>query len=123
MRKNLKIFIGLFCLLFITINHCFAETDLEKYQKACDLNISSGCYNLGVLYANGQGVRQDYTQANTLYKKSCDMGYAGGCLNLGFLYVKGLSVTQNMQTAKELFGKACDLGEQKGCDAYKSLNQ
>lgn len=40
-----------------------------------------GCYNLGVLYENGQGVRQSHAKAAKLYKKSCDMRLELGCKN------------------------------------------
>jgi len=31
----------------------------ELYQKACDGKVAFGCSDLGVLYADGQGVKQD----------------------------------------------------------------
>ena len=33
------------------------------FEKACSLGDSGGCHNLGVLYDEGQGVRQDSRQA------------------------------------------------------------
>ncbi|GAA7939984.1 hypothetical protein HpMS265_04700 [Helicobacter pylori] len=40
----------------------YKEQDFSKarkyFEKACDLNISGGCSNLGVLYQNGQGVKR-----------------------------------------------------------------
>jgi len=40
---------------------------------------ANGCYSLGLLYDNGQGVNQDYTKAAELFKKTCGMGIAQGC--------------------------------------------
>lgn len=80
------------------------------------------CYNLGVSYTKGQGVRQDYHKAHELYKKACDMKVGEACINLGVLYYKGQGVRQNSSTAKQYFGKACDLGNQMGCDNYRELN-
>ena len=99
------------------------KKDIELYTKACDGGHMSGCYNLALLYKNGQGVRQDYKKANELWSKACDGGDMGGCYNLGFLYNYGQGVRQNKSKAKELFGKACDGGNQKGCDNYKILNE
>lgn len=83
---------------------------------------AQSCFNLGVAYNQGKGVRQDYHKAAELYKKSCDMKFAQACHNLSILYFNGQGVRQNNSTAKEYFGKACDLGIQDSCDNYKLLN-
>ena len=100
-----------------------AGEDIGALQKACDDGNAISCSNLGFLYANGRGVRQDYKKASELYFKACDMGYADGCYNLGVSYDNGQGVRQDKRTAKEYFGKACDLGDQGGCDKYKILNE
>ena len=98
----------------------------KYYEIACNKgngeNQSGPCYNLGIMYRNGKGVRQDYAKAHELYKKACDMKYGDACNNLGVLYSKGEGVRQNHSTAKQYYGKACDLGSQPGCNNYKILN-
>ena len=68
-------------------DEAYEKGDYQKaaqlYQKACDGGDAGGCYNLGVLYADGQGVNQDYQKAAQLYQKTCDSGNAEGCYNLG----------------------------------------
>ena len=110
-------------LTYIALNDYF---NTKKYfeigcNKVSYLQ-SRFCYNLGVMYVEGQGVRQDYHKARELYKKACDMKYASACNNLGFLYDNGQGVRQNRSIAKQYYGKACDLGQQVGCDNYKLLN-
>ena len=39
----------------------------------------NGCYNLGLLYHQGLGGRQDYKKAKELYAKVCDEGDQDGC--------------------------------------------
>ena len=95
----------------------------ELYQKACDSGEARGCFTLGFLYTEGQGVNQDYQKAAQLYQKACDSGNAGGCFKLGYLYKNGQGVRQNFSTAKQYYGKACDLGLQVGCDNYRKLNE
>ena len=95
----------------------------ELWQKACDSGEAWGCAILGVLYQNGQGVKQNYQKAAQLYQKACDGGSAVGYFNLGVLYGNGQGIRQNFSTAKQYFGKACDLGLQPGCDNYKKLNE
>ena len=92
------------------------------FEQACNSGKAESCYNLGLLYANGQGVRQNYTQAAKLWEQACNGGDAQGCYNLGVLYGNGEGKQQNFSTAKEYYGKACDLGLQGGCDWYKKLN-
>ena len=74
------------------------------------------------MYADGQGVRQDYGQAIAWYKKAYAQGEAKAAYNIGVRYHNGEGVRQNKSTAKEWYGKACDLGHQKGCDEYRRLN-
>ena len=49
-----------------------------------------GCNNLGVIYAQGQGVKEDYAQAKIYYEKACNLNNELGCNNLGNLYAQGL---------------------------------
>jgi beta-lactamase hcpA (cysteine-rich 28 kDaprotein) len=95
----------------------------QLYQKACDGGNADGCYNLGLLYVSGRGVKQDYQKAVKLFKKDCDSGNAEGCYNLGVSYNNGKGVKQDFYTAKQYYGKACDLGLQLGCDNYRRLNE
>jgi len=39
--------------------------------------------NLGLRYDNGQGVKQDYTEAARWYRKAAEQGYALAQFNLG----------------------------------------
>lgn len=99
----------------------------KYYEIACnkgngDAAQAESCFRLGIMYDNGQGVRQDYHRAYEPYKKACDMKNAPACNNLGVLYDRGQGVRQNLSTAKQYYGKACDLGGQVGCDNYKLLN-
>lgn len=55
------------------------KTALKLFQKACDSGDTSGCANLGFMYNNGTGVKQDSFKAVELYIKACDGGNAGGC--------------------------------------------
>ena len=60
-------------------------------------------YNLGVMYASGRGVAQDYNQAVSWYRKTADQGLAPAQYNLGVMYTKGQGVTQDYVEAHKLF--------------------
>ncbi len=136
MKKLLLCLTAVICFSLLNVatanpmNDCVTRMDGEQYrealpfcQKACNLNYALGCFAIGLLYNNGQGVRQDYQQAKTYYEKACNLNDGAGCSNLGVLYIKGQGVRQNFQTAKEYSGRGCDLGFQTGCDNYRKLNE
>ena len=75
------------------------------------------------MYAEGQGVKQDYAKAVEWYQKAADQGQSDAQYNLGIMYYDGEGVRQNYTKAKEYFGLACDNKDQDGCDMYKKLNQ
>ena len=79
--------------------------------------------NLGAMYAQGQGVKQDDVEAVKWYHKSAEQGDAGAQFLLGVSYFFGKGVQVNKALAKEWFGKACDNGHQDGCEYYGKLNR
>ena len=97
--------------------------DFKETLQAAEQGDAEAQYNLGVMYAQGQGVRQDDAQAVQWYRQAAEQGYAQAQSNLGVMYYNGQGVRQNYKIAKEWFGKACDNGLQQGCDAYRELNQ
>ena len=96
--------------------------DFKKTLQAAEQGYAKAQFNLGLIYYNGQGVRQDYTQAVQWYRKAAEQGDAKAQYNLGVMYDNGQGVRQNYKIAKEWFGKACDNGLQQSCDAYRTLD-
>lgn len=56
-------------------------------------------YDLGVLYAQGQGLVQDYASAATWFRAAAAQGNVAAEYNLGVLYAQGLGVTANQTEA------------------------
>ena len=50
---------------------------------------------LTILYANGQGVPQDYKAAVRWYRLAAEQGHAGAQVNLGGMYKTGKGVTKD----------------------------
>lgn len=73
--------------------------------------------NLGVIYAKGLGVKQDYKRAFQLFQKSAAGGYSWGMYNLGSSYEQGLGVAQDYKQARQWYEKAAA----KGNEAAKSM--
>ena len=63
---------------------------------------------LGFMYANGQGVEQNYAKAVEYYQLAADQGYANAQFNLGIIYEEGQGVEQNYAKAVEYDQLAAD---------------
>lgn len=93
----------------------------ELYQMSCDGDYYAACGNLGILYYNGNGVKQDYDIARKLWEKACDGKQMNGCNNLGVLYEKGLGCKQDIIMANKLYKKACDNNFYSACGNLGAL--
>ena len=62
-------------------------------------------YDLGSMYANGQGVQQDYAEAVKWYSKAADQGLAHAQHNLGVMYRAGQGVPQDYAEALKWFAR------------------
>jgi hypothetical protein len=67
-------------------------------------------FNLGVMYANAQGVPQDSGQAIQWYQRAAQQGYAPAQYNLGFMYAYGLGVPQDSGQAIQWYQRAAQQG-------------
>jgi len=85
----LTIFITIFSILL-----SFGQNIAELKQKA-EQGDAWAQYNLGVCYANGDGVKKDFSEAVKWYRKAAEQGYAKAQYNLGVCYAVGNGVIQN----------------------------
>lgn len=67
---------------------------------------------LALLYANGQGVRQDYTEAAKWERRAAEQGLAQAQANLGFAYQTGTGVPQDGAEAARWLLKAAQNGQE-----------
>ena len=51
----------------------------KYYQKGCEQEDTSSCFQVGYAYYTGNGVKQDFTKAKAFYSKACDLGENLGC--------------------------------------------
>ena len=83
---------------------------IEYYQKASDLNNPYAITNLGSMYLNGEGVKQDINKASELFLKGGENGDPTGYANLGVIYHE----KQDMTKAIKYYQKAADMGNYIG---------
>ena len=62
------------------------------------------------MYANGQGVQQDYAEAVKWYRRAAEQGYAKAQFNLGNMYLDGKDVQQDYAEAVKRYHRAAEQG-------------
>jgi len=68
---------------------------LAEFRPLGDQGDAVAQYNLGVMYDNGQGVPQDYQEAEKWYRRAADQGVAQAQSNLAMMYYSGQGVPQD----------------------------
>ena len=65
---------------------------VQVYKNAAAQGLVAAQYNLGVMYANCQGVQQDYAEAVKWYRRAAEQGDADAQYNLGVMCDQGEGV-------------------------------
>jgi len=65
------------------------------FRPLAEQGIASAQFNLGMMYARGQGVPQDYLAALKSYRRAAEQGNASAQNNLGLMYERGRGVRQD----------------------------
>ena len=88
----------------------------KLFTKACDGGSMVACSNLGFLYRNGQGVKQNGAKALELYGKACESGEKYSCFGAGLTYYFGnAGVKKDYTKARSYYTKACGLDHGDSC--------
>ena len=93
------------------------ETALRLWRPLAEQGHADAQTNLGVLFAEGQGVPQDYAEAVRLYRLAAEQGHASALFNLGLKYRDGQGVPQDYAEAARWFRLAAEQGH-----AFAQLN-
>ena len=80
------------------------------YRKAAEQGHAGAQCNLGVCYANGQGVNKSMYEAVKWFRKAAEQGDALAQNNLGICYEKGQGVNKSMNEAVNWYRKAAEQG-------------
>ncbi|GHT42616.1 hypothetical protein FACS189443_5830 [Planctomycetales bacterium] len=89
--------------------------DLRKLAEQGDARVQC---RLGLMYFQGEGVKQDYAEAEKWYRKAAEQGHATVQYSLGVLYFQGEGVKQDYAEAAKWFRKAAEQGD---ADAQRIL--
>jgi TPR repeat protein len=77
--------------------------------------------NLGIMYYDGLGVKEDLAQAAIWYRKSAEQNNVDAQINLAAMYKKGQGVEKNVTQAIYWLRKAAEQGDDYAKDALEEL--
>ena len=93
------------------------------FRKAAEQGHAGAQYNLGLCYANGEGVPQNYAEAAKWWRKAAEQDVAEAQYNLGGCYENGQGVPQNYAEAVKLYRKSAQQGYGLAQEALKQLGE
>jgi TPR repeat protein len=79
------------------------RTALDLYQPLADQGDARAQHNLGVMYANGQGVPQDQAAAVSWWRRAAEQGLAKAQGALGVMYERGEGVRRDLVQAHKWY--------------------
>ncbi|HUL05704.1 MAG TPA: trypsin-like peptidase domain-containing protein [Candidatus Acidoferrum sp.] len=92
------------------------DTAFREFLPLAEHGDAHAQYNLGIMYDEGRGVRQDYSEAVKWYRSAAEYrsaverGDAVAQFNLGFMYAKGHGVPTDAVEAVKWYRRAAEQG-------------
>lgn len=101
------------------------DYDLESaaawFFRAAEQGHAAAQFNLGLMYAEGQGVSKDSTKAVELFTKAAEQGNVDAQNNLGVMYFVGEGASRDIDKAKQWFEKAAAQGNEEAKGNLEAL--
>lgn len=82
-------------VLLLCVTACGQDESFASALEQAQLGERDAQNEVGVMYAQGKGVRPDQRKAVYWFRKSADQGYPRGACNLGLHYARGWGVKKN----------------------------
>ena len=102
-------------LIVLAVAVCtVAAEDLQTLLKKAEAGDVEEQYNLGNMYANGEGVSEDDAEAFKWYRKAAEQELAKAQFNLGWMYNNGRGVPQDYVAAYAWYIVAAASGDDGG---------
>jgi TPR repeat protein len=84
--------------------------EIDALRARAEAGDAEAQFNLGTVYADGEGVPQDDAEAARWFRLAADQGHANAQTNLGIMYRYGVGVPQDRAEAVRWFRLAADQG-------------
>lgn len=98
-------------------NYACSLSDPEEkaiwFEKAANNGDSFGYWNLGNLYKDGRGVKQDYSKALSLFKQAASMGNKHAMMEIANMYRFGKGIELDKEKAMDWLNKAMIAGDEQ----------
>jgi TPR repeat protein len=95
-------------------------TALNEWRPLAEAGDAPSEFNLGLLYYDGHGVPQDYSEAARWFERSAAQGYTKAQHNLGAMYGVGKGVKRDYVQAYKWLSICAAAGDQ-GCESQRNL--
>lgn len=82
-------------------------------RTAANKGDPGAAFEIGIRYAEGRGVAQDYTTAAKWYERAAQNGIVPATFRLGTLYEKGLGLKKDVDLARRYYQDAAEKGSAK----------
>lgn len=86
------------------------EAALDYWKPLAERGFPVVQFNIGTMYAIGNGVKQDFAEAAHWYRRAAEQGLAIAQFNLGTMHQSGLGVPRNFTEAARLYEGAAEQG-------------
>jgi TPR repeat protein len=86
------------------------STTLALLKKPAQLGNARPQHNLGVLYARGEGVAQNYAEAAMWYQRSAKQGYVPAQVKIGMIYAEARGLPRDLANAYKWLSVAATFG-------------
>lgn len=83
---------------------------LNEWRSLAEQGFAEAQFTLGRMYAQGQGVTQDYSEAARWFRRAADQGESRAQFSLGAFYDSGLGVTKDYAEAVRWYRLAAEQG-------------
>jgi len=125
MKISSSLFLGAIAATFFAINTARAgifddaiaaydrgdfQTAFQKFMPAAESGNSDAQMNIGAMYANGEGVEQNFAEAAKWYRLSAEQGNASAQNRLGSMYDDGVGVAPDIEEAARWYRRSADQG-------------
>lgn len=83
---------------------------LREWRRLAEKDHSGALFNLGLMYANGQGVERNLEWAVSLFRQAAELGHAYAQMNYAVALKAGKGVKQNHDESAKWFREVAEKG-------------
>ena len=110
-------------VLVLTAAVAAQSTEIENLRLAAEQGDAGAQHDLGVMYANGQGVPQDYQEAVKWSRRAAEQGEDYAQFVLGGMYFLGQGVRKNDVQAHKWLNLAASRTTPGKEESYRSMRE